>query len=181
MESLRKNAAGLALIALLLLMKFVVLPWVEWIEERSATVQQLATSVERFQTVSARKAELQQQQTQVEKLRAELEKLWADKAMSSNAVGILKHIESQAVASGITLTSRSSAAPVTLETTTVPVKLFVEGSPQQVFDFIYRLESGTPLMLIHRIALNKAGSVDEKVTANIELATLAEFEEANAN
>lgn len=181
MDSLKKNVAGLALIAILVLVKFVVVPWTDWLAEKSMTVQQLATSVERFQTVSERKAELQQQQVQVEKLHSQLQQLWADKAMTNNSVGILKHVESLAVASGVTLSSRSAAAAVTQQTTTVPVKLFVDGTPQQVFEFIYRLESGAPLMLIHRLALNKAGGVDEKLTANIELATLAEFEEANAN
>lgn len=181
MDSLKKNVAGLVLIAILVLVKFVIVPWTDWLAEKSMTVQQLATSVERFQTVSERKAELQQQQVQVEKLHSQLQQLWADKAMANNSVGILKHVESLAVASGVTLSSRSAAAAVTQQTTTVPVKLFVDGTPQQVFDFIYRLESGAPLMLIHRLALNKAGSVDEKLTANIELATLAEFEEANAN
>lgn len=180
MDSLKKNAVGLSAIAFLVFIKFVVMPWTDWLAEKSESLQQLATSVERFLTVSERKSELEQQKQQAELRQSELQKLWADRAMANNAVGILKHVESLATASGVTLSSRSSGAAVTQKVTTVPLKLFVEGSPQQVFDFIHRLESGAPLMLIHRLALNKAGSVDEKLTANIELATLTEFEVADA-
>lgn len=174
MSVMQRNQLGIAFIMVLVLLKFVVVPWFEWVSEKTEVIAQLATSKQRFENVSERHAALVTKQQQIEQSFARLQKIWASGNAAQNSVAVLRYIEAAAKEQGVELSNRSAREAVVAETTTIPARMFVQGAPEALLKFVHKLETGSPAMIVHRLTLNKNNKLDNTLVMNLEVMVLAE-------
>lgn len=169
MNSLQKNQLGLALVAILVLLRFVIVPWLEWLDEKADVVSQLATSAQRFQNVTQRHTALVEKEQQIQQSYQQLEKLWVSGSEQQNSLTVLQYIEAAAQQHNVSLKNRSAREAVVAATTSIPVRMFAEGSPESLLNFIAQLETGHPAMIIRKLTLTKSNEVAPTLVANFEM------------
>jgi Tfp pilus assembly protein PilO len=174
MSTIQRNQLGITFIVILVLLKFVVAPWLVWVSEKTDTIAQLSVSQQRFENVSERHAALLKKQQQIEHSYAQLQKQWAGGNAAQNSVAVLRYIEAAAKAQGVELSNRSARDAVISDTTTIPARMFVQGSPEALLKFVHQLETGSPAMIVHKMTLNKNSQIDNTLVMNLEVVVLAE-------
>ena len=173
MNSLQKNQFGLALVAILIILRFVLVPWLDWLDAKAAQVSQLATSVQRFQNVTQRHSLLVEKQQQIQESYRQLDKLWASGSEQQNSLAVLQYIEGAAKQHNISLKNRSARDAVVAKTTSIPVRMFAEGTPEALVNFIVQLETGQPKILIRKLTLTKPNKLSKVLVANFEMIVVA--------
>lgn len=174
MNVMQRNQLGITFIVVLVLLKFVVSPWLTWVSEKTETIAQLNVSQQRFENVSERHAALVKKQQQIEQSYSQLQKQWARGNAAQNSVAVLRYVEAAAKQHGVELTNRSARDAVIADTTTIPARMFVQGSPEALLKFVHQLETGSPAMIVHKMTLNKNNKLDNTLVMNLEVVVLAE-------
>lgn len=159
----------LGIVALLVLAKFILMPWLGWVSAKSQTINQLSVSEQRLSNVQQRSALLLAQQKAIDENYTQLEQAWFAAPQSQLAILVLKHLEAQAKAADVELSTRNTGQIDSKNATTMPASVFVKGKPQNIYRLIAALESGTPRTLFSSIRLVKTSSASNEITGILEL------------
>lgn len=159
----------LALLAVLVIVKFILVPWLEWVNQKTANINQLSVNEMRLSNVQQRSVQLMAQQKAIDENYATLESVWLKVPASQRTVQVLKHLEALAKNNNVELNARNTGQVDENNTTTLPASAFVRGKPQDVYRLIAQLESGSPRILFSAIRLVKANSAASEITGTLEL------------
>jgi Tfp pilus assembly protein PilO len=181
MSALQKNQLSLSLLVGLVLIKFVVMPWLDWVSEKTDSIAQLTSSQQRFQNVGERHAALVNKTQQIEQSYQQLKTLWVAGNSAQKSVLVLRYIESAAKQHGVELTNRNAREAVVSDTTTIPARMFVQGSPEALTKFVHQLETGSPAMIVRKMTLNKNNQLDTTLMMNLDVLVPVEPEPNNEN
>jgi len=173
MNVLQKNQLSLLLISILVVIKFLLVPWLDWVSEKTAAISHLATSQQRFENVGERHEALVNKKQQIEQSFQQLDKIWASGDSAQNSVAVLRYIESAAQKYNIELQNRSAQDAVIADTTTIPGKLFIEGAPDALVLFIKDLETGSPRVLVRKMSINRLNKKSKSLVMNLEVLIVA--------
>ncbi|MBU1309308.1 MAG: hypothetical protein KKE30_07230 [Gammaproteobacteria bacterium] len=159
----------LALLAILLVAKFVLVPWLEWVSQKTATINQLKLSEMRLSNVQQRSAQLLAQQKAIDENYASLESVWLTVPQSQRTIQILKHLETEAKQANVELNARNTGQVDERDAITIPASVFVRGTPQNIYRLIAQLESGSPRILFSGVRLVKANAAAGEITGTLDL------------
>lgn len=166
-----KHKLGLALILVLAVLRFVVVPWFEWATSQTASIEQLQRSIQRFDDIQQRFTELNAQQEQLTAGLNQLSQLTAGLDMHSSS-DVLRMIESQAEQHHVQLRTRMPGEARTDPVPHIPVVINGQASPANILAMINALEQGQPKVVITELRLRKAGLSAVQLNMNMNLMVL---------
>lgn len=172
-----KEKLGITAIAVLVAVKFVVVPWFEWVDVKSQQIQQLSKNVKRFERVAEKKAVLETQESKIQESYKQLEKVWESTQSTQASVKIRRHIESTAKKNKVELKNITTGKVNTAETSTMPVSLFLKGTPESVLALINELETGAPKLMVSRANIQRPNAKSATITASLQMLVLMKLQE----
>lgn len=173
-----QHKAGIALIAVLLLLKFAVQPWWQWQTEKRDNIQLLHMNKNRLENLQDRVALLAQQQQVIDENYRVLDNLWLNNSVAQPQVLVLRHLESLAEQYQVELSPRNIADPIQRPIAGLPISIFVSGHPQNIQRFIIDIESLQPIGLVYGIRFIKPRPFDEHINALFDVLFLLKPDEA---
>lgn len=159
----------LGLLMVLLVAKFVLVPWLGWVTQKTANINQLTLSEMRLSNVQQRSAQLLAQQKAIDENYASLDAMWLKVPESQRTIQVLKHFETLAKQNNVELNARNTGQVDERDATVLPASVFIKGKPQDVYRLIAQLESGTPRIVFSGIRLVKSSSAASDITGTLEL------------
>ncbi|MBZ9610289.1 hypothetical protein [Rheinheimera maricola] len=171
MQSLVKHKLALTLIGILLLVKFFLLPWHQWLIEKAENINQLRFSQQRLGDISQRNQELELAEQSISQKYDALMQVLGSSQSSAN-VDLQRHIEAIAVKYKVEITNRLPREVVTTPVTHLPAVYYFNARPEQIAAFIYELERLAPKIIVTKLALNKRGPSSPTLSASVELIML---------
>lgn len=159
----------LTLLVVLIVAKFILVPWLAWINQKTANISQLKLSEMRFSNVQQRSEQLLAQQKAIDENYTTLESIWLTVPENQRTVQVLKHLETLAKKNNVELSARNTGQADERDATTLPASVFVKGKPQDIYNLVAQLESGSPRALFSGIRLVKASSAATEVTGTLDL------------
>ncbi|CAM5217200.1 hypothetical protein [Alishewanella longhuensis] len=102
-----QHKAGVALIAVLLLLKFAAQPWWQWQVEKRESIQLLQMNKNRLENLQDRVALLAQQQQVIDENFKLLNGLWLNDSVAQPQVLVLRHLERLAGQYQVELSARN--------------------------------------------------------------------------
>lgn len=172
-----QHKAGVALIAVLLLLKFAVQPWWQWQVEKRDAIQLLQMNKNRLENLQDRVALLEQQQQVIEENYKLLNSLWLTDSVAQPQVLVLRHLERLAGQYQVELSARNIGEPIKAPLSGLPMSLFLSGHPQNVNRFLLDLESVQPIGLIYSVRFVKPRPFDKHITSTLDVLVLIKPEE----
>ncbi|MDP5134933.1 hypothetical protein ORJ04_03105 [Rheinheimera baltica] len=176
--SIDYRKTGIVLIVLLVLLKFAVVPWFNWVSLKTSNIHQVSQSVGRLEQVQLRTEALQQHGELINRAYTKLADLWLANGAAQPQVVILRHLENLAGDSGVELNPRNIGQPIEQPISSLPLSLFVNGHPQNVSQFLVSIEREQPAAIITGARLVKARPYDKKITAVLDVLFLLAPKEA---
>jgi len=177
MTTQQRNKLGLLVIAMLIGIKFIIVPWVNWIDEKSQRVQQLSKNVSRFERVESRKAELADKEQKIKDSYKQLDNMWETTTSTQASVAIRRYLEATAKKWDVDLKNSNTSKVNTAETSTMSVSLYLSAAPEAVLAFMAALEKGKPAMVISRANIHKPNMNSVKITASLDVLVLMKYQE----
>lgn len=159
----------LAVLAVLVLAKFVLVPWLDWVTQKTANINQLTLSEMRLSNVQQRATLLLAQQKAIDENYVSLEAMWLNVPDTQRTIQVLKHLETQAKTFNVELNARNTGQIDERDAIVLPASVFVKGKPQDVYRLITQLESDKPRIVFSAIRLVKASTASSEVTGTLEL------------
>ncbi|WNO61658.1 hypothetical protein [Rheinheimera sp. MMS21-TC3] len=169
----------IGIVIVLALAKFILVPWLDWVTLKTQTINQLSLNEKRLSNVQQRSTVLIAQEKAIDDNYAQLEQAWFSAPESQLAIKVLKHIEAEAKAVGVELTTRNTGQVNNKGATTLPASVFVKGKPQDIYRLIAALETGKPRSLFASIRLIKSNRVASDMTGILEILVPLKPEVAN--
>ncbi|QYJ85000.1 type II secretion system protein M [Shewanella mesophila] len=174
-----RNKYSLLIILLLVIIKFVFVPWVQWINEKTDNIARLSANVERFSQTKNRSKQLEVLADNIEKSYQVLDTNWITTKDSMASVEILRTLQSQAKKMGVEL-KNTNVKPRTDSTIPgYPVSLYMSGTPEVLMSYLEALESGTPMLRIVQTTVRKQNMKVKILTANVELVVIASLPQSD--
>ncbi|CAM5205883.1 hypothetical protein [Alishewanella longhuensis] len=172
-----QHKAGVALIAVLLLLKFAAQPWWQWQVEKRESIQLLQMNKNRLENLQDRVALLAQQQQVIDENFKLLNGLWLNDSVAQPQVLVLRHLERLAGQYQVELSARNIGDPIKAPLSGLPLSLFLSGHPQNVNRFLLDLESIQPVGIIYGIRFVKPRPFDKHITSTLDVLILIKPEE----
>tara|TARA_R110002126_G_scaffold10245_43_gene46609 strand:- start:15633 stop:16169 length:537 start_codon:yes stop_codon:yes gene_type:complete len=174
----KQHKAGLALIIVLVMIRFVIVPWLNWTDSKVEAIQALNQNKKRFQSIQLRNVQLTTQEQTIADGYQRLSALWFAGKTAQAPVQVLQHVEQLAQKHQVELSTRQTGQPAVTEGASVmPVSLFVQGRPQYIYAFLASLESQQPLAVVQNLRLTKPSAASQNMTATLDLNILLQPED----
>lgn len=172
-----QHKAGLALIAVLVLLKFAVQPWWQWQAEKRETIQLLQMNKNRLENLQDRVALLEQQQQAIDENYKQLNDLWLTDSIAQPQVLVLRHLERLAGQYQVEFSARNIGEPIKAPLSGLPISLFLSGHPQNINRFLIDLEGTQPIGIIYGVRFVKPRPFDKHITSTLDVLVLIKPEE----
>lgn len=173
-----QHKAGIALIVMLVLLKFAVQPWWQWQAEKRENIQLLHMNKSRLENLQDRVALLEKQQLVIDENYKLLDNLWLNNNVSQPQVLVLRHLERLAALYQVELSPRNIGEPMQAPIAGLPMSLFISGHPQNVHRFIIDIESLQPIGLVYGVRYIKPRPFDDHITTLFDVLFLLKPDEA---
>ena len=177
MTTQQRNKLGLLVIALLVGIKLIIVPWVNWIDDKALRVQQLSKNVSRFERVEFRKTELADKEQKIKESYEQLNNMWETATSTQASVAIRRYLEATAKEWDVNLKNTNTSKINMAETSTMSVSLYLSAAPEAVLAFMAALEKGKPAMLIARANVQKPNMNSVEITATLDILVLMKYQE----
>lgn len=168
-----RQKAGLFIVTMLIFMKFILVPWLGWVQERSESIQQLIFSQDKLQQVNEKNQILAQQQQQIEASFQKLEAIWLDKPAHQISVESLQYLESVSQQYGVEVRTKNAGTVQKAGSAEfLPVNFIVSGTAESVLSMLAALENGVPKTVVATGLYSRPNAVSKTMIANLELQIL---------
>lgn len=169
MQLSEQHKLGIALIVVLVGLKMLFVPWLDWVNSQTDEINQLLFNKAKLQQVERRSQQLLTQKSRIEENFQTLNTLWLDAPVSQVTVEAFQHLDKVAAEFEVELTNRNAGEMTTDGATLLPISLFALGTPEQIMAFVHALEHRQPLFQLSRSTITRPNVVAKKVNANLEL------------
>lgn len=176
MTALQRN--GLIAIAVLLLARFIIVPWLDWVQQQNDQIVQLKMNRSKLADIQQKTDSLVALQQLIDQNYQRLSEYWLDAPADQLSVLALKHIEAVAKQHNIELSTRNTGSVSEGGARLLPVKLFVKGVPQNLFNFFHALESGQPMVFVTSVRLTKPSVAVDQISGIVDLQIMLKPAEA---
>ncbi|MFN4055639.1 MAG: hypothetical protein ACK4GU_12240 [Alishewanella aestuarii] len=167
---------GLFLIAVLLLLKLVVQPWLSWSSDKAATIEQLKFNVQRLEVIDQRAASLGQLAEQIDRDFAILVEQLQAGDENSASVALARYLDQLAQKHNLELQNRNTGPVQRGDVTTMALNFFVRGNPADIIRFLTELEQGKPRIQLVNGSFSKPNVRATQLNANLSLLVLMQPE-----
>ncbi len=168
-----RQKIGLFVVTILIFLKFVLAPWLNWVQVKAESIQQLLFAQEKLKQVNEKNQELVKQQQQIESSFQQLEALWLDKPPHQISVETLQYLEKVAEQHRVEVrTKNAGAVRSSGNAQFLPVNLIVSGTAENVLSMVAALENGLPKTVIATGLYSRPNTVSKALIANLELQVL---------
>ncbi len=157
------------LIAGLLLVKFMLLPWSQWVSQNAEAIKSHRFTLHKLGNLDERRAALQQVSEQLMADYQALLGILADNNPAAN-IAFQRHIEAIALKHGAEITNRMIKDIVNDPVPHIPAVYYFRGRPESLLAVLAELEGSQPKLLVSRVTLNQSGSSVNSLVATVELA-----------
>lgn len=169
MKISEQQKLGVAIIGLLIALKLLFVPWLDWLNTQTDEVSQLLFSKAKLQQVERRSQQLLTQKTNIEQNFQTLNTLWLDAPAAQITVEAFQHLDKIAGEFEVELTNRNATDLTAEGPVLLPISLFASGTPEQIMAFIHALEHRQPLFQLSRATISRPNVVAKKVNAILEV------------
>lgn len=147
---------ALLLIAAMVLLKFVLMPWQSWLSETAEQVSYYKSLQQKLTQAQDRSAQLKQQH---ELINSDYQALIAQLLPRSydNSVEVLRYVEGKAKQYQLKLNNRAVGEEQKQPLPLLPVTLALQGHPEMIYAFLQDIETGSPRLLISNMSVFKPG------------------------
>lgn len=172
MQLTEQQKSGVALIGFLVIIKLLIVPWLDWVEIQTDEINQLLFNKAKLQQVERRSQHLLTQKNNIEQNFQKLNTLWLDAPNTQVTVEAFQHLDKIASEFEVEITNRNAAELTVDGPILLPISLFATGTPEQVMAFIHALEHRQPVFQLSRATVTRPNVVAKKLNANLELMML---------
>ncbi|WP_394145914.1 hypothetical protein [Vibrio atypicus] len=166
-----KQKLGLIAIAVLVSLKFVVVPWLEWVDATSESVSQKSVTYSRFGDLDTQKELIYNNTRELELIKQQIlnSELNAERAeLTTQLFALVNHIGKQV---GVEVNGLALGEFQSHRISYVPLRLRASGSAEQMTLFINSIENSDPRLITAEAVLTKE-RIEDRLTMNITLYAL---------
>lgn len=174
-----RNKISLLIILLLIIIKFLFVPWLQWVNEKTDNIARLSANIERFSQTTNRSKQLEVLADKIEQSYQVLNSHWMTTKDAMASVEILRKLQSLAKTFGVELKNTNVQPQTDSEVPGYPVSLYMSGTPEVLMSYLEALESGTPMIRIVQTTVRKQNFKEKVLTANVELVVIASLPQAD--
>ena len=165
---------GLMVIMALLAIKFMLVPWFDWAAQQSATMAQKQHSLAKLSQLDEKQLVMAEQLQQLEQWTAAYDKkrLPADEAKITST--LFQFFRETAKIQGLKMTGLRLGELQQTDLTYIPIRFMVDGSANQISQFLNRLQSSPYLMVTAEAILTKLRGRGVDLRANMTIYVVTE-------
>lgn len=168
-----RQKVGLFVVTMLIFMKFLLVPWLGWVQERAESIQQLLFSKDKLKQVNGKNQMLGEQQQQIEASFIKLEEIWLDKPAHQISVESLQYLENVSKQHHVEVRTKNAGNLQKAGSAEfLPVNFIVSGPAENVLSMVAALETGIPKTIIATGLYSRPNAVSKTMIANLELQVL---------
>ena len=162
---------GLIIIAVLLVLRFVVVPWHQWLSDGLQQRDEFAQRLERLERIQQRQTGAEEKLVELKRQREQMEQSLLTVSSTADAtVQILRRVEQLAGEQGVDLRNKDVGELVAGELPLIPVTIYVGGDALAMTRFVQALETGKPRVVVTDAALNNPRGIFGDINAIFQLA-----------
>ena len=167
-DILNRYKMALVFIAILLVLKFAIVPWGTWVSGRTDSISYHRFTLNKLGDLDQRSAALTQMSDQLVTDYQNLLDVLATNSGSANIV-LQRSLEAIAKRHGAEITNRLVKDAVVDPVPHLPAVYYFRGRPEALFAVLSDIESSVPKMLVSRATFNQSGSSRLNLVATVEL------------
>ncbi|MDP5143106.1 hypothetical protein ORJ00_10155 [Rheinheimera baltica] len=147
---------SLLVIAIMVLLKFVLLPWQQWLLNNAEQIAYYKGLQSKLQNTQLRADTLKQQN---EVIVADYQQLMTKllPASSDNNIDVLRYVESKAKQYHLKINNRAVGDLQQAPLPALPITITLQGHPEMILAYLQDVETGTPKVVISNMSIIKPG------------------------
>lgn len=162
---------GLIIIAVLLVLRFAVVPWHQWLSAGFEQRDEFSQRLERLARIQQRQAGAGEALVELKRQREQMEEsLLTVRSTADATVQILRRVEQLAGEQGVELRNKDVGDLVAGELPLMPLTIYVGGDALAMTRFVQALETGKPRIVVTDAALNNPRGRFGDINAILQLA-----------
>jgi len=163
------NKLALLFIAVLVGLKFIIVPWFDWVSETTADIEQKERSYAKLSRLSDQQEKAQAEIKRLEQQLAPLEKRKLPKSRAKITTMTLKYMNDLGKKFDVTVRNQRLGEIQEGELNYIPLSMIVEGDPIGITQFITELETGKYIVVVAKASISKNVRVGNRLSLNLTL------------
>lgn len=159
----------LTLLAILLIVRFALQPWLQWVNEKTAAIQQLQFNIARLNVIDQRAAQLESIAADLDTNYAILKNRLLAGNQSSAPLAVALHLDALAKKHHVDIQNRNTGTIQEGDVRTLPVSFFARGNPANIIRLITELEQAVPKMHVVNATLAIPNVRATQLNANLSI------------
>ncbi|CED70279.1 putative general secretion pathway protein [Aliivibrio wodanis] len=163
------NKLALLFIAVLVGLKFIIVPWFDWVSETTADIEQKERSYAKLSRLSDQQEKAQAEIKRLEQQLAPLEKKKLPNSRAKITTMTLDYMSDLGKKFDVTVRNQRLGEIQEGQLNYVPLNLMVEGDPIGIAQFITELETGKYIMVVAQASITKNTRIESRLSLNLTL------------